>query len=363
MSLKEKPAVLVVDDDPAILHSYMFLLSVAGYTPVTAVSGDEARSRMMEHTPPVALVDLKIKNENGIEVASVLREMDPFLEVIIITGYPSHETAVRAMKIGAFDYLAKTSETETILETLREALAQRELKLFQSGVSGYREGSIRLIVVCHNTLTRHGILQFLSRSEHFQLVNFFPSLPVLLHTPEINREGLLLVCAQCSFRDEEEAIGSVSKLRRDLPSLRVVLFNVDYPEETRTELIKRGAAGFLETNLPDGEMEKALLDIHRGEIRVEPNVLSRAIAELADFYARSNLSASPPPDETEGVLTAREKEILRCLARGMKNKAIGEKLFISEKTVKTHVNNIFRKLGAETRLQAINLAYERKLLF
>jgi DNA-binding NarL/FixJ family response regulator len=359
----DPPVILVVDDDPALLQSFEFLLSVAGYRVVTGRTGEEALSRQTAERPAAALVDLKILYEDGIDVASVLKARDPLLETIIITAYPSIETAVKALKSGAFDYLTKTSETESILETLREALARRELNLARQELTGYGSGDIGLVIICHNVLVQKGLLHCMARSDRFRISAFYSNLPTFLQQASSRAFDVLLVCAACNLSSGEGAVELVRRLQPVLSRQPVVFFNADLPEDLQIELIKNGVGGFLGTDIAETEMERLLANIHRGEIQAAPPVLYRALTELSQHYSRQQ----PPPDalstEGTGTLTGREKEIVRCLARGLKNKEIANQLFISEKTVKTHINNIFAKLGAENRLQAIAIAHERKLLY
>ncbi len=359
----ERTVILVVDDDSALLQSFDFLLSVAGYRVVTARTGEEALARQAAETPSVALVDLKIRHEDGIDVASVLKVRDPLLETIIITAYPSIETAVKALKSGAFDYLTKTSETESILETLREALARRELNLARKELTGYSSGEIGLAILCHNVLVQKGLLHFMARSERFRLSAFYPNLPAFLQQAPSRPFDVLMVCAACNLSAGEDAVGLAQRLRPALGRQPVVYFNADLPEAIQTELVKNGVSGILGTDIAEDEMEWLLASIHRGEIQAAPPVLFRALAELSQLYTRQPPLPDPPAPDSTGSLTGREKEIVHCLARGLKNKEIAGQLFISEKTVKTHINNIFAKLGAEHRLQAIAIAHERKLLY
>lgn len=359
----ERTVILVVDDDPALIQSYEFLLSVAGYQVITARTGEEALARQAAEGPAAALVDLKIRHEDGIDVASVLKSRDPLLETIIITAYPSIETAVKALKSGAFDYLTKTSETESILETLREALARRELNLARKELAGCGSGEIGLAIICHNVLVQKGLLHFMARSDRFRLSAFYPNLQAFLQQAPSRPFDVLMVCGACNLSAGEDAVEFARRIQPALGRHPLVYFNADLPETDQIELVKNGVSGFLGTDIAEEEMERLLAAIYRGEIQAAPPVLFRALAELSQYYARQQPLPGFPAREPGGTLTGREREIVHCLARGLKNKEIADQLFISEKTVKTHINNIFAKLGAENRLQAIAIAHERKLLY
>ncbi len=139
--------------------------------------------------------------------------------------------------------------------------------------------------------------------------------------------------------------------RTDAKVLILTTFDLD---EYVFRAVTNGASGFLLKDAPRGRLVEAIRQVHRGDMLVDQVVTRR----LVERFARV-----PSNDESSlGVLTRREREVLRELARGLSNVEIGAALFVGEATVKTHVTSILRKLGLRDRVQAVVLAYEAGLV-
>lgn len=121
--------------------------------------------------------------------------------------------------------------------------------------------------------------------------------------------------------------------------------------------LRAGAGGFLLKDAPAEELLRAVRVIAAGEALLAPSVTRRMIAEFVSRPTTPRRSA-----EELSRLTPRENEVLRLLARGMSNAEIATELFVSEETVKTHVGNVFSKLGLRDRAQAVVIAYETGLV-
>ncbi len=114
--------------------------------------------------------------------------------------------------------------------------------------------------------------------------------------------------------------------------------------------VRAGARGYLLKGASAEEIARGIRAVNAGGSYLEPRVTSKLIAEVSS------------PRRGGLVLSAREKEVLRLVADGLPTKQISVSLSISERTVKFHVNSIFRKLGADNRAQAVALAAQRGLL-
>jgi DNA-binding NarL/FixJ family response regulator len=121
--------------------------------------------------------------------------------------------------------------------------------------------------------------------------------------------------------------------------------------------LRAGASGFLLKDAPAEELLRAVRVIAAGEALLAPSVTRRMIADIVSRPSAPRRSA----DEL-GCLTPRETEVLHLMARGMSNAEIASELFISAETVKTHVGNVFSKLGLRDRAQAVVIAYETGLV-
>jgi DNA-binding NarL/FixJ family response regulator len=155
---------------------------------------------------------------------------------------------------------------------------------------------------------------------------------------------------------EIDGIQVILPIRQKSPHTKVLMFFPTADESTVFKLLKAGAKGYLSDDSAASDVAKSIKTVHRGEIWVARRVVSRFVEREA--FADSNRENMR---STQGTLTPREQEVLRLLATGRTNKEIAQDHFISEKTVKTHVNNIFKKLNVTRRLQAVLYAIGKGL--
>ena len=136
--------VLIVDDDEYILETAKDILEEKGFEVHLAKNGASALEKAREIKPVVALLDIKLPDIEGIELLRKLKEMDPGLYVIILTGYASLENAIGALKEGAFDYLQKPIEWEKLLSAIERAFEKKkEEERREEVVNYYRDLSVR----------------------------------------------------------------------------------------------------------------------------------------------------------------------------------------------------------------------------
>jgi len=125
--MKETPRVLIIDDDPAILDSCGQVLRREGYAVQEARDGRGGLALFNAESFHLVLLDLKLPGMDGLEVLRRIKDISPETAVIIITGYASIETAVEAVKLGAFDYLSKPFTPEEFRVATRRALNGRKM--------------------------------------------------------------------------------------------------------------------------------------------------------------------------------------------------------------------------------------------
>ena len=117
--------LLIVDDELSVRDSLGKWFHEEGYDVGTAESASEALTRMAEHRWDAALVDIKMRGTDGIELQRRLHEIDSEMIVIIMTGYASVETAVAALKNGAYDYVTKPLDPDEIAHLVKNAISHR----------------------------------------------------------------------------------------------------------------------------------------------------------------------------------------------------------------------------------------------
>ncbi len=123
------PRILVVDDEPIVCESCQRILEEEGYEVEIALSGQEAFDKMKESTFDIVITDLKMPTIDGMDVLKHIRKEYPDTIVIMITGFSTVETAVEAMKLGAFDYIPKPFTPDEVSIVVKKALEKRSLQL------------------------------------------------------------------------------------------------------------------------------------------------------------------------------------------------------------------------------------------
>ena len=135
--MPEKVSVLVIDDDGAHAEAAAESLSRSGYECTVATSGTEGLQRLQNDGFDVVLTDLVMRDLSGLEIVRKVKASSPETEVIVMTGYPSYETALEAMDEGAYDYLNKPIDLNILRAKIRKAL--EKVKLVRSNVELKRQ--------------------------------------------------------------------------------------------------------------------------------------------------------------------------------------------------------------------------------
>lgn len=128
--MEQRIELLIVDDESRFLNAIATRLRKRGFGVKTATNGADAIALAEQEQFDIALLDLKMPGMDGGDVLRVLKDKHRFLEVIILTGHGSLESAVQLTKLGAFSYLPKPYELEKLIETLREAYEARLKRKF-----------------------------------------------------------------------------------------------------------------------------------------------------------------------------------------------------------------------------------------
>jgi len=130
--VQNKIKILIVDDEVKFLDSIAKRLELRDFDVTKSTNGEEAIEIAKKEKFDLALLDLKMPGLNGKEVLEILKREHKFLEVIILTGHGSLDSAVECTKLGAFSYLPKPYELENLLEVLRQAYEARLKKKFEA---------------------------------------------------------------------------------------------------------------------------------------------------------------------------------------------------------------------------------------
>lgn len=154
-----------------------------------------------------------------------------------------------------------------------------------------------------------------------------------------------------------DGIAATRRITATNPDVRVLVLTTFDLDEYAFGALRAGASGFLLKDVHPGDLVSAVRTVASGDAVVSPRITRRLLEEYAHVLPLSET------EETESnsvlsTLTEREHEVLLAVARGLSNAEIGEMLFVSEATVKSHVGRILSKLGLRDRVQLVVLAYE-----
>jgi two-component system NarL family response regulator len=155
-----------------------------------------------------------------------------------------------------------------------------------------------------------------------------------------------------------DGIEAARRIRELLPSTKVLMLTVSDEEDDLYEAVKAGANGYLLKEVSVEDVADAIHAVVQGQSLISPSMASKLLREF-NALARQAAEREQLPAP---VLTARELEVLRLVARGMSNKDVADHLFISENTVKNHVRNILEKLHLHSRMEAVMYAVRQHLL-
>jgi len=155
-----------------------------------------------------------------------------------------------------------------------------------------------------------------------------------------------------------DGIEATSRIVRDSPGTRVLILTTFDLDEYAFAGLKAGASGFLLKNAQPEELLGAIRSVAAGDAMVSPRITRR----LLENFAQHLPTEAAAPDERLDRLTARERDVLIAVARGLSNTEIAAELHLAEATVKTHLSRILHKLQLRDRVQAVVFAYETRLV-
>jgi len=127
--MKDKANILIVDDEEVVRHSHLRSLAGTGCNTRVAENGKTALDVMEQNAIDVVLLDLRMPDIDGMDILKTIKQRWPDSEVVVITGYPSIESAKQAVRLGAFDYLAKPVGPEEVVKAANDAIVQKRWSL------------------------------------------------------------------------------------------------------------------------------------------------------------------------------------------------------------------------------------------
>jgi two-component system response regulator DevR len=206
---------------------------------------------------------------------------------------------------------------------------------------------IRVALVDDHSIFRQGLRAMLAREVGLQVVGEAADAPSALAMVERSRPHVVLLDLKLSTASESDGLVLCPQLSLRCPDSRILILTTFVEEWLVLEAIKQGAKGYVVKDIELLELIRAIRAVHRGESAFDAHSASVVVRSLHNGHGF---------DHPVQQITPREREILGLLARGLSNVAIGQRLYISEATVKFHVGNVMRKLGVSRRAEAVYAA-------
>jgi DNA-binding NarL/FixJ family response regulator len=157
------------------------------------------------------------------------------------------------------------------------------------------------------------------------------------HRPDVTLMDLRL--------PDMSGVDTIVAIRAEFPDARIIMLTTFEGDVEIQRALEAGARGYMLKSMPPKDLMEGIRQVHAGKKRIPPQLAAQLAEHLSDE-----------------ALTVREIEVLRQIAEGNRNRDIGEKLFITEETVKVHIKHIMEKLGASDRTQAIAIAIRRGII-
>jgi DNA-binding NarL/FixJ family response regulator len=215
--------------------------------------------------------------------------------------------------------------------------------------------TIKVAVVDDHPLYRQGVVRLLEPEEDLTLVAEAANGMEAVLLIERYQPDVLLLDLKMPVMDGLQTLNEISKRRLNA---RVIVMIANDERDKAVRAVRLGARGIFFKDADPTLLAKSIRKVYAGEVWIDNPILSQALESLL-----TRPTASPAPPEThDSKLSNREMEVVRCVAMGLRNKEVADKLGVTEATVKNHLTSVYAKLGVNDRLELILYAIHNKLV-
>ena len=212
---------------------------------------------------------------------------------------------------------------------------------------------IRVAIIDDHAIVRQGLRAMIDREPDLRVVGEASNARQATAMLDRAQPRVVLLDLKLTPGSDCDGLPLCATITQRYPGIRVLVLTSSADEWLILDSIKQGAKGFVLKDVDLTELIRAIRAVHRGESAFDPRSAG-VVVRWMHGSQRSGVTASD--------ITPREREILRLLARGLSNVAIGQRLYISAATVKFHVGNVMQKLGVRRRTEAVYAASKLGLI-
>ncbi|MBN1856476.1 MAG: response regulator transcription factor [Dehalococcoidia bacterium] len=209
---------------------------------------------------------------------------------------------------------------------------------------------IKILIADDHPVVREGLSAMLERQEDMEVVGDAADGAAAVTICEKTKPDVVLMDLRMPEMDGVQAMRQISEKQ---PTIKFIVLTTFDTDDYIFKGIEAGARAYLLKDSPREELFKAIRAVYRGESLIQPSIAMKVLDRFATLSRQSQ-----PPE----LLSEREMEVLRLMATGAANKTIAARLFISESTVKTHVQSIFQKLDVNDRTEAVTHALQKGII-
>ncbi|MGF7056536.1 response regulator [Brassicibacter mesophilus] len=215
-----------------------------------------------------------------------------------------------------------------------------------------KSNKILVMIADDHSLMREGLKQILELEEGIAVIAQAGNGEEVIQKAQEYKPDVILMDINMPKMNGIEALRRLKDIGLDS---KIIMLTIHDDREYLYETIKIGANGYVLKDADSDTLIKAIFDVFKGKSYIQPSISELLVNEISPSGSKSIES------KQIDSLTRREYEVLVLIAEGLNNREIAERLFISEKTVKNHVSNIFKKIGVSDRVQAAIFTYRNNI--
>ncbi|MGG3505557.1 response regulator transcription factor [Paenibacillus lautus] len=210
---------------------------------------------------------------------------------------------------------------------------------------------IRLLIADDHAMVRRGLQVFLATQPDIEMVGEAANGEETLETAKHLNPDVVLMDLNMPILN---GIDTTARLKKEQPHIKVIVLTSFIDYDHVLPAIRAGARGYLLKDIEPEDLVAAIRRVYEGQVELHPDAAGLLMTHVTSPAGADETSGSGHQEQAAQLdkLTRREQEVLQLIASGMNNREISEALYITEKTVKTHVSHLLDKLGVADRTQA-----------